>query len=309
MELGETMTIAGFWRDFQPNNNQVVLGKYAGKVNRVHYLFPQGEVAGAFTTFADLAPNLKSRDVIILGGVLKEQAIAPTGIMDVLVIGAANRPRQATSAGVPIGGGATWMSPTSPVATTPLIEVREQGWTFDNIFFAPVASSACIRLARVAGAEYKGASHALIRGCKFAGGGSGGIGVEDVGGCYNVTIEDSEFESLTGTAIKTISTGVAIPLENKIVRNRFNACTNAIAVSLSDSLVAWNVIRQTANDTNQKINVVAVSGQGLNNFVVKNLLPDATANVTIAKGYKPGTGDVWRNWVTDSADEIVAVPA
>src|SRR3990172_13136592 len=112
------MTQHGYWRTTQAENRRVILNDY-GQINKVWYLFPQGGgPRGSFTTFTSLAPNLKSRDLIYLSGVLLEQATAPQDIFDVTIVGAANRPRQATDGGVPTGGGASWLAPASPVAAT-----------------------------------------------------------------------------------------------------------------------------------------------------------------------------------------------
>jgi len=303
------MTQHGYWRTLREENRRAVLDDY-GVINKVWYLFPQGGgPRNSFTTFTDLAPNLLSRDLIYLSGVLREQAIAPQDVFDVTILGAANRPRQATDAGVPTGGGASWLPPSSgAVAATPLLKLREQGWTIENIMFSPHTSSACIRLSRAEIASDMDGSHAIIRGCYFVGG-TTGIGIEDVGGCSRVVIEENRFEGLTGTAIKGISTGIAVPSHWRIARNRFNGNTNAIGMSLTEGLVDHNYIRQTANDANFKVNLVAVAAQGSLNQVIKNIFPDVAANITVAKGYKPGTDDVWRNWGTGAADEIVAVPA
>ena len=58
----------------------------------------------------------------------------------------------------------------------------------------------------------------------------------------------------------------------------------------------------------QTVNM-AHTADGTINRVVDNTFADASGNVTIAKGYKPSTGDVWRNKTTDTADDIVTVPA
>lgn len=303
------MTQAGFWRDLNRDNRRLaILDKNI--INNVWYLFPQGGgPRNSFATFTELAPNLKSRDLILFAGVLLEQAVAPQDVFDVTIMGAANRPRQATDGGVPTGGGASWLAPSSPTATTPLLKLREQGWTIANIQFAPVASSACVRLSRAETAADMDGSHATFIDCYFVGGGASGIGIEDVGGCSRVLIENCRFEALGGTAIKGISTGIAVPTHWDIRNNRFNGNTNAIGMSLNEGLVYRNFFRQAANDANFKVNLVAVSGQGEKNQVIDNIFSDVTANVTIAKGYKPGTSDVWRNWVTDAADAIVTVPA
>lgn len=304
------MTTAGFWRNYAQDNRNVLLTGF-GQIGTTRYLFPDGNgPRGSFTTFEELAQVLKSRDTILLGGVLREQAVAPLDVYDVSIIGVANMPRQATSGGVPTGGGACWLAPTSPVAATPLLELRAQGWSIENVEFTPVNASAAIRLTRSASVDTIDASHFMMRDCYIAGnGGTTQIGVEDNGGCSRVHLIKNRFESLGGTAVLSLNTAAAVPAFWRIYKNRFNNNTNAIAISLTEGLIDWNYIRQTANDANNKINLVSVAGQGSLNQVIKNILSDAAANVTIAKGYKPGTNDVWRNWVTDAADEVVTVPA
>lgn len=305
------MTQAGFWRDYRVENRRVTLGGY-GQLNNVHYLCPDGGgPEGAYGTWAALSPNLKSRDLVYLIGVLREQCVTPAGIYDVTILGAANRPRQSTSGGVPTGGGATWMAPASgATASTPLLEIKSQGWVIENISFTPHTSSAGIRLTRSATVDSIDGSHFIISGCLFAAqGGTSQIGIEDNGGASFGLIEDCRFISLTGTAIKGLSTASNVPQGWRITRNRFNGNTNAIGMSLTESLVDNNFIRQTANDTNFKVNMIAVSAQGSLNQVINNVFSDAAANVTIAKGYKPGTTDVWRNFVTDAADPVITVPA
>lgn len=303
------MSVVGFWRELRQDNRNVLLTGF-GQLQKTWYLFPDGNgPRGAFLTFAALAPNLKSRDVIILGGVLREQAVAPLDVYDVSIIGAANRPRQATSGGVPTGGGATWMAPASgAVAATPLLELRAQGWSIENVSFTPHTGSAAIRLTRSASVDTIDAGHAVFSECLFGGqGGTTQIGIEDNGGSGFCLVDNCRFQDLT-TALKGLNTAAAVPQKWVIRNNRFNGNTNAIGMSLNKSFVEDNKIQQTANDTNFKVNLVAVAAQGADNQVINNIFPDATANVTIAKGYKPGTSDVWRNYVTDVAAYIKDVP-
>ncbi len=308
------MSQVGFWQQLQTDSRDIIRGSRGlGLMSRTFFLFPQGggpRTPFTFTSFTALKAHLRSRDVIVLGGVLREQAVSPLNVYDVSIIGAANSPRQATSGGTPTGGGACWLPPSSgAVAATPLLEIQASGWSIENVEFTPHTSSAGVRLTRSASVDTTDASHFRASGCLFgANGGTGQIGIEDNGGCGYVTIENCDFESLT-TAIKGLSTAAAVPRQWRVIGNRFNANTNAIGVSVTEALVANNYIRQTANDTNFKVNLVAVAGQGSLNQVINNIFPDAAANVTIAKGYKPGTTDVWRNYVTDTAAYIVTVPA
>lgn len=306
------MTQVGLWREIRQDMRDLgISSNRLGKINNVWYIFPDGHgPRGAYSTITSIKDNLRSRDLIVIGGVLRDQLQLPLDLYDLTFVGAANKPRQATSAGVPTGGGASWLPPTSPTALTPLCEVRSAGAEFYNIEFTPHTSSAGVRLTRSAVTDTIDASHAKFSGCLFgANGGSGQIGIEDNGGASRVTIEKTIFEGLTGTAILGLNTAAAIPLGWRIYKNLFLRNTNAIAMSLTQGLIDWNVINQAANDANNKVNLVSVAGQGSLNMVLHNVFSDAAANVTIAKGYKPGTTDVWRNWVTDVAAYIVTVPA
>jgi hypothetical protein len=263
-----------------------------------------------FATVARAFEFVGSYDVIVISGVVREQVVAPLEVYDVTLIGSANRPRQATSGGVATGGGASWLAPASgAVASTPLLELVAAGWSISNIEFTPHTGSAAIRLTRSATVDTTDASHFSIIGCFFgANGVATPIGIEDNGGCSRGLIQDCRFESLT-TAIKGLNTAAAIPSGWRITGNRFIGNTNAIGMSLTEGLVDNNFFRQAANDTNFKVNLVAVAAQGSLNQVYNNLFSDVAANVTIAKGYKPGTTDVWRNFVTDVAAYIVTVPS
>jgi hypothetical protein len=132
--------------------------------------------------------------------------------------------------------------------------------------------------------------------------------VKDVGGCYHTVIEDCIFQ--TGVGIQNTATGIDVPTLNQFQRNLFDRCTTGISGSYNFSTVRGNQFRMTVNDVNfPKINMKAVAAQGSSNFVTENFFPDVAANVAIAKGYTPATSDIWRNYVTDTAAQIVTVPA
>jgi len=304
------MSQPGFWRR-NWEDNRVVITDSKAVVNRVWYLFPQGGgPRGSFTTFADLAPNLRSRDLIYLSGVLKEQAVTPQDVFDVTILGAANRPRQATDGGVPTGGGASWLAPASPAATTPLLKIREQGWSVINIQFAPVASSACIRLSRAETAADMDGSHASIIGCYFVGGGALGIGIEDVGGCGHVLVEDCEFESLLDSGLKGISTGIAVPLNWTIRNNKFKTNLNDIKMSLSYGQILGNrFCTAGAGAVNKVISTTAVAVQGGNNQVLLNFFNNSEAQIAPASGYTGAATDLWQNYVNDQAALAFGQPA
>lgn len=250
---------------------------------------------GAFATMAKALASVDSYDIISLAGVIKEQCVAPLGVFDVSIIGAANRPRQATSDGVPTGGGSCWLSPAVPTAATALLELIQQGWLVANILMAPVASSPCIKLTRAEDAVHPDPSHASIIGVRFAGGGANGIGIEDSGGCHNVSIEDCIFQSLGGTAILGVAgAGIATPLMNRYLRNFFNQCANNIDIGASHSLFLQNRMIHT---TTTKLKIAA----GGYNMVLENTFEDAEADIDNGHGYYGISTDVWRNYSSNTA--------
>lgn len=302
------MSHAGFWRRNWEDNRVVITDSHA-VVNRIWYLFPQGGgPRGAFTTFADLSPHLRCRDLIYLSGVLKEQAIAPV-VYDVTILGAANRPRQATSGGIPTGGGASWLAPDSPVAATPLLQIVAQGWTIENIQFAPVAASDCIRFRRMETAAIPDASHGIVRGCYFTTGGAAGHGI-NLGECTNIVVEGNRFQSLTGaggTAIRrSADGGIANTNRCFIQDNYFIGCANDIILANGDQIVVRRNVFNEAVDGARKF--IRVTGADLHVYD-NHFRQVATAGYTVANGFEGGATDTWRNWVNDAADPIVANPA
>jgi hypothetical protein len=288
----------GFWRENRETPQRAMLMDY-GVINHVYYLFPQGGgPRGSFQTFAALAPHLRSRDLIYLSGALREQAVAPLSVFDVTILGAANRTRQATSGGVPTGGGASWLAPTSPVATTPLLELREQGWTLENIQFAAHTDDACVKLHREESATYPDASHATFRGCRFTG---GLIGIEDYGGASNVLIEDCSFEDLAGVgggAIVVTNQGIAIPSRWTFRNNRILPCVNGIVGAWVDSIFRDSTIAKSTTTTMN----LASGNTGLRNFITFNYFNIAAADFDPAGGVTGNATDTWINYLSDALE-------
>ena len=303
------MTQQGFWRDTQPTNQRVVVGGY-GAFNNVWYILPQGgggtlgnPKRNVFSNFTDLAPNLRNRDLIILGGVLREQALAPLGVFDVTIMGGANLPRQATNSGVPTGGGAYWTFPsaTTPVADTALLNLREQGWTVQNIAFTPYTSSPCIQGTRAETATYPDPSHLLIDSCLMIDG-TTGVGFRDSGGCSDVVIQNCRFQSLA-TAIKGIAgAGIADCLSHQYLGNFFNQNTNDIVISCSYGIIQGNRFKNT---TTKKVSLTA----GGHEIVVWNFFDDLAADIDPAHGYDGSATGTWSNYTTNQAALQVGQPA
>jgi hypothetical protein len=263
----------------------------------------------AFATMTPLDTLLGNYDVVYLAGVLRQQWTAPQDVFDVSIIGVENRPRQATDGGVATGGGASWLAPTSPTATTPLLTLREQGWTIANIQFAPVASSACIRLSRAETATDMDGSHATISGCYFTLGGTGSIGIEDVGGTGHNLIDGCRFENLDDTGIKGISTGIAVPLQWVIQNCMFKGGTNDIKMSLSYSVIEKNnFLTAGSGSTNKVVSTVAVSAQGDHNIIRLNQFVNTSGQIQISNGYSGSATDTWSNYCNGTAALIVTSP-
>jgi len=263
----------------------------------------------AFATMAKALSVVANYDQILVNGVVKEQCVAPQDVFDVTIIGACNRPRQATDGGVPTGGGASWLSPAVPTATTPLLKLREQSWTIINMMFAPVASSACVRLSRAEVAADMDGSHASFINCYFVGGGANGIGIEDVGGCGGILINGCRFQGLGDTAIKGISMAIAVPLLWEIRNSKFEGNLNDIKMSLSKGLIRENQFLTAGSGAVNKVISTDALGSGGNNQILLNQFKNTEAQIAPANGYTGTASDVWMNYVTDQAALAFGQPA
>lgn len=256
-----------------------------------------------FATVARALTFIDCYDIIVISGVVKEQVVAPLGVFDVTLLGAGNLPRQATSGGVPTGGGAYWTSPTSPAASTPLLELIEQGWSVRNICFNPVDASPAIQGTRAEDAVHPDPSHLLIDGCYFIGGGGTRIGFQDSGGLFNVVIQNCWFQALGGTAIKGIAgAGIATPLRHQYLNNYFLQNANDIVIGCSYGRIQGNSFKNT---TTQKVDLTA----GGHEIVTLNFFDNAAADIDPAHGYTGSATGTWLNYVTDQAALQAGQPA
>lgn len=302
------MSVPGFWRQLSQNNNRLTLGGF-GVLNNVWYVAPQGyaptlgtPTTRTFSSFADLSPHLRNRDIVYVVGVLREQFSAPIDVFDVTIVGAANTPRQATDSGTPTGGGATWLAPTSPTASTPLLTLREQGWSIYNIMFGTVASTPSIRLKRRETSANMDASHFLMDGCYIATQGLSdeiGIGGESL---FHCTIQNSLFLGLSGTAILGEDVSIATPSQNSILNNMFRGCANAIDMPMNYGVIDGNRFKDI---TTKQIDINA----GADNYVGINFFDKTQANISIAEGFIGNATDIWRNYSSDTAALTVGVPS
>jgi hypothetical protein len=168
-----------------------------------------GSYEKPYATMAGLARVLKPGLVIGLQGVLFEEYVFPLGVNDLTVIGVAGQPRQATTSNVPNGGGATWMTPIAGATstTTPLVTVRAQGTTFQNIYFSSTATAApCVQLLMNGGGDPPvdaSAEHTSFVNCFFTGADEG---VSASGGPNFCSFDNCRFFGFAGTGDTAIST-------------------------------------------------------------------------------------------------------
>jgi hypothetical protein len=252
--------------------------------------------SNALASMTPLDSLLDEYDVICLAGVLRQQWNCPSGLKEISVVGMANRARQATADSVPEGGGATWLAPSSPTATTPLVNVRGNGWRFYNIMFGPHTDDAGIKLNAGGGLE---SGHCLIEECHFSG---GLIGVEDAGGTGFLHILRSRFYGHTGAnggGIVCTSTANAVPLRHHYRENLFAGNQSNILISLESSVVEFNRFGTT---TAANINTAHNSGQGGNNHVIGNSFNIAADDFDPAGGVTGHSTDVWSNTLLNAIE-------
>jgi len=242
----------------------------------------------AFATMAQAFAKVASGDRIYFRGNVREQLTTPAGVFDVEIIGVGNTPRNSDAVtGYFSQRSATWRGPAVPAATTPLVKVIQQGWRFVNILFNAPNDNAAVQLFRnaLAGAAEQDASHASFFGCRFTG---GVTGIQDVGGCFNVRVEDCLFNNITdgtGRAIWCSSTAVANPLSWYVLNNRFINNDNHIVAAASAWTVRGNEISAVSVTT--KISFV---GGVAPNSVFENQLGGTYSN---AGGYTAVANDEW----------------
>ena len=269
----------------------------------------------AFASFTEAFTHIDSNDVIWAKGDIREQITAPLGIYGVKIIGApSGRPRHSTEGGTVVdGNGVSWRE-ESTAGDAPLLELRQQGWEVHNILMIPQSGYSAIKLHREETATYPDASHFIASGVKFISGGTRvGYGIEDYGGAYHIGVFGCEFYGLE-FAYNPTNVSIAAPNAHIWERNTFSGNKHDIVMNALGCQFRRNFFLTPYDGTTHPntLNLAYTADAGLatnKNVTFQNTFADAAADVTIAKGYKPGTGDIWRNWVTNTAADIVTVPS
>jgi hypothetical protein len=255
-------------------------------------------------TMGEAFSRLADNDRVFFVGNIREQLLAPLGVRGVKVVGAAGgRARH--------DNGARWYEPADPTAATPLLTLREQGWEVHNVLFVPSADAvSCVRARRAEDATYPDSSHAILRGCRFIGDTATpvGCGVEDHGGTSHITVEDCEFSGLVDGIKNTGGAGIDYPNRWLVRRNFFEHNTNHVKLPGYLCRVVENVLDEATTIQISTLSDAGGASAG-GNFVLNNVFANAVADYTVSDGYVSNTADVWRNKVTDTAADIVALPA
>ena len=260
---------------------------------------PLGSYDNPLATMAGCARYLKPGLVIGLLGVLLEEYVAPLGVNDVTIIGMANLPRQATTSGVPNGGGATWLSPSG--GTGALITIRAQGWRLQNIYFnCSATANPCVYILTDGAGDPpvdSDGAHLVIDNCILTGTDDG---VHVSGGTNFVRIQNSTLFGFSGSGDVAISyetgAGIGTLLDWRIENCKFFNNASNIVMPFSHATIKNNVIE---NGSAANINL---TGGTAPNFVQQNVFNIAAADFDPAGGTTGVTGDAWSNYLTDAVE-------
>lgn len=249
----------------------------------------------ALATITQALAMAENGAIIGLFGVFNEHCTTRLGLQDITIVGLANTPRQATTSGVPNGGGATWLSASG--GTTALLTVQGQGVTVRNIYFNNSATAApCIDLVTVGDPPAQAdAAHFLAQGCIFTGADNG---IDAMDGTNFVRIVDCTFLNFAGAGDIAINAAQSIGtlLDWRIVNCKFVNNVSNIIAALSHSTVSGCVIEAGSTTT------IDTTGATVPNWIVGNYFNIAAADFDPAGGVTGVTGEVWSNTLTDAIE-------
>lgn len=264
-----------------------------------------GSWGNPYATMGGVSSRMQPGLVIGLEGVLKEEFSMPN-VADITIIGAAsNQPRQATTSGVPNGGGATWMS-SSATASTPMLTVNGQGTRIQNIFFASgagVTANPCVLLTNAGDPPVSACSeHTQIIGCKFTGTDDG---IKATGNPNFITIDSCTFFNFTGsgdTAIsQTTGAGTGTLLGWVISNNMFYNNVHSVVVPMTVGFVIGNTFVSVGASVTATT-LLSLTG-GTSNVIYNNKFGlDSNAagiGTIVAMGTSPSAGPNFYNEQTE----------
>lgn len=264
--------------------------------------------ANPFDTIAEALDNAATGDAIVFRGDVREEVVGSNLKFDITIIGALSQhhPDQPGSGSTLYDTGASmWRAPASPTATTPLLEVRGRGWKFINIAFDCPVDAAAVKLVSNASSgtsEYDG-SHATFINCSFQ---QGKYGIEDNGGCANVTVRDCHFRIMSptgGFGIINTSTSVRLPQYWRILDSVFagNGAGGGNEGHIDAPLSGSVILRSVFGVVEGTALYIDLTG-GDDNIVAWNTL-GGTYDTT---DYVAGTNDIWSpNYAADGLHTAV----
>lgn len=256
-----------------------------------------GTYAAAYATVEAALNAAQEGQVVGILGVVQEEIATPLGLNDVSLVGMANQPRQATTSGVPNGGGATWLSPSG--GTAALLQIRGQGWKVQNIYFNNSATDAPDIDLLLEGdpPTAADAGHAQILDCVLTGEDDG---IWLTGGVSFITIKRCRFFNFKGagdTAIKGVSgLGIGTNWSYLLEENVFHDNVNHIVAALHNGHLVGNVI-DVKGLTVATTTVAVDFTNGAANTVMGNYLGDNATGA--AATWTAGTNDKWCNFTAD----------
>lgn len=292
---------------FTAKNIQQINANFAAVSNPDVWVRPQsgnnttadGSYEKPFATMAGLSRVLHAGMVVGLEGVLFEEYTAPLGVNNVTIVGACDVPRQATTSGVPNGGGATWLSPSTVTNSAALIRVQAQGWTLRNIYFnSSATSNGCVQPYTTGDPPLAAdGAHLLIDNCILTG---AAFGVYASGGTNFVTIQNSSLFGFSGSGdiaiAQTAGAGAGTLLGWKILNCRFWGNAGNITMPFNQGTIKNCVF------TNGTASNISLVGGTAPNFVQQNVFNIAAADFDPAGGTTGVTGDAWSNYLTDAIE-------
>jgi hypothetical protein len=261
-----------------------------------------------FATMDKAFDKISSGDVIHLRGRIREQLSTPVGVFDVTVLGPSPVTRHPDAHTGNNGyTSARWDAPASPTASTPLVKVLQQGWTFKNILFTGSETNGvgCIQLYRDGGSgdDERDASHAQIIGCRFA---TGLYGVQDSGGCARVKIYGCEFQQFdqsdNDAIVNVTGAGIGTLWGWEIKGNTFQANYSDIDAGFTGAQITDNHFIHVSLGTT---NIVAIDTTGgAKNLIARNFMYcDSAAAGVINARFVIGSADIYGpNYYSDKEE-------
>lgn len=267
----------------------------------------------AFLTMSKAFTSLSSGDRVFLKGRVREQLDTPAQIFDVGIYGVSHNTRHPDA--TPAGGEtvpARWDAPASPTASTPLLNIRQQGWYVSNVLFTGDSANTvdCIQLYRDSGSgnSERDASHTTIANCRFQG---GRYGVVDNGGVARARILDNEFMLFSSSGDRAITqTGTAIGTKWGwiIDGNDFHANLTDIQIALAGPRITNNHFHlNSLGVTNTAAIILYVAAGftgGTEELVARNFMycDSAEASVVNARFTATATGIWGPNYYSDKEE-------